>query len=149
MAAPGSINIEVVFALPDRQKLVSLSIDQACTVKEAILKSGIADEFPDQDIFSCSVGIWGRAVQEDQSLREGDRIEIYRSLLIDPRAARRQLAEHGGGVELESFCPLSRTVRIRLLGECTDCPKKGLTISEFIQETLREFVAEGITVVEV
>ncbi|RLA27619.1 MAG: hypothetical protein DRQ63_05505, partial [Gammaproteobacteria bacterium] len=42
------------------------------------------------------VGIWGRAVQEDQSLREGDRIEIYRSLLIDPRAARRQLAEHGG-----------------------------------------------------
>ena len=96
MAAPGSINIEVVFALPDRQKLVSLSIDQACTVKEAILKSGIADEFPDQDIFSCSVGIWGRAVQEDQSLREGDRIEIYRSLLIDPRAARRQLAEHGG-----------------------------------------------------
>jgi putative ubiquitin-RnfH superfamily antitoxin RatB of RatAB toxin-antitoxin module len=96
MAASGSINIEVVFALPDRQKLVSLSIDQACTVKEAILKSGIADEFPDQDIFSCSVGIWGRAVQEDQSLREGDRIEIYRSLLIDPRSARRQLAEHGG-----------------------------------------------------
>lgn len=96
MAAPGSINIEVVFALPDRQKLVSLSIDHACSVKEAILKSGIADKFPDQDIFSCSVGIWGRAVQEDQSLREGDRIEIYRSLLIDPRAARRQLAEHGG-----------------------------------------------------
>jgi hypothetical protein len=96
MAAPGTINIEVVFALPERQKLVSLSIDQACTVKEAILESGITDEFPDQDIFSCSVGIWGRAVQEDQLLREGDRIEIYRSLLIDPRAARRQLAEHGG-----------------------------------------------------
>ena len=96
MAASGSINIEVVFALPDRQKLVSLSIDQACTVNEAILKSGIADKFPDQDIFSCSVGIWGRAVQEDQLLRDGDRIEIYRSLLIDPRVARRQLAEHGG-----------------------------------------------------
>ena len=95
MAASGSINIEVVFALPDRQKLVSLSIDHACTAKEAILKSGIADKFPDQNIFSCSVGIWGRAVQEDQSLHDGDRIEIYRSLLIDPRSARRQLAEHG------------------------------------------------------
>jgi len=83
MTVSGSINIEVVFALPDRQKLVSLSIDHACSVKEAILNS-------------CSVGIWGRAVQEDQSLREGDRIEIYRSLLIDPRSARRQLAEHGG-----------------------------------------------------
>ena len=96
MAASDSINIEVVFALPDRQELVSLSINHACTVREAILKSGIADEFPDQDIISCSVGIWGRAAQEDQLLRDGDRIEIYRSLLIEPRSARRQLAEHGG-----------------------------------------------------
>jgi len=60
-----------------------------------------------------------------------------------------QLAEHGGGVELASYCPHSRTVGIKLLGECDGCPKKGLTIEQFIQETLREFIAEDITVQEV
>jgi len=96
MAAPGTISIEVVFGLPDRQKLIALSIDSAATVEDAILKSGIADEFPEQDISACSLGVWGRAVRLNQSLRDGDRIEIYRPLLIDPRVARRQLAEHGG-----------------------------------------------------
>lgn len=96
MAAPGSINIEVVFGLPDRQKLIPLTVNSAITVEEAILKSGIAEDFPEQDISSCKVGIWGRVVQANQTLRDGDRIEIYRSLTIDPRDARRQLAEHGG-----------------------------------------------------
>jgi len=96
MAAPGTINIEVVFGLPGAQKLVPLRVDSAITVEDAILESGIAEEFPEQDIHSCKTGIWGRVVQKNQSLREGDRIEIYRSLIIDPRDARRQLAEHGG-----------------------------------------------------
>ncbi len=96
MAAPGAINVEVVFGLADRQELIPLTIDAAATVEAAILKSGIAEKFPQQNISSCKVGIWGRAVQKNQSLREGDRIEIYRPLLIDPRDARRQLAEHGG-----------------------------------------------------
>ena len=96
MAAPGIINIEVFFGLPGTQTLIPLAVDSAFTVEEAILKSGIAEEFPEQDIKSCKVGIWGRVVQKNQSLREGDRIEIYRSLIIDPRDARRHLAEHGG-----------------------------------------------------
>jgi putative ubiquitin-RnfH superfamily antitoxin RatB of RatAB toxin-antitoxin module len=96
MAAPASINIEVVLGLPGRQKLIPLTVDSAITVAEAIQKSGIAEEFPEQDINSCKVGIWGRVVQANQTLREGDRIEIYRPLTIDPRDARRQLAEHGG-----------------------------------------------------
>ena len=96
MAAPGTINIEVVFGLPGTQKLIPLTVDSAFTVEDAILMSGIAEEFPEQAINSCKIGIWGRVVQKNQSLREGDRIEIYRSLIIDPRDARRQLAEHGG-----------------------------------------------------
>jgi Fe-S cluster biogenesis protein NfuA len=60
-----------------------------------------------------------------------------------------QLAEHGGGVELASYCPHSRTVGVTLVGECVDCPKKGLTIEQFIQETLREFIAEDLIVKEV
>ncbi len=96
MAVPGAINIEVVFGLPDRQRLIPLTIDSGATVAEALQRSGIADDFPQQNIDSCKVGIWGRAVQKNQSLREGDRVEIYRPLEIDPRDARRQLAEHGG-----------------------------------------------------
>ena len=96
MAAPGAINIEVVFGLPDRQRLIPLTIDSGSTLAEAIRRSGIADEFPQYDIDLCKFGIWGRAVQKNQLLREGDRIEIYRPLQIDPRDARRQLAEHGG-----------------------------------------------------
>ena len=96
MTAPGAIRIEVVFGLADNQRLIPLKIDAGATVEEAILKSGIADKFPQQRIDSYKVGIWGRAVEKDQSLREGDRIEIYRPLQIDPRDARRQLAEHGG-----------------------------------------------------
>ena len=60
-----------------------------------------------------------------------------------------ELAEHGGGVELASYCPHSRVVGIKLIGECVNCPKKGLTIKQFIQERLREFVAEDLTVKEV
>jgi putative ubiquitin-RnfH superfamily antitoxin RatB of RatAB toxin-antitoxin module len=96
MAVSCTINIEIVFGLPGTQELIPLTVDSAFTVEEAILKSGIAKNFPEQNINSCKVGIWGRVVQKKQSLREGDRIEIYRSLIIDPREARRQLAEHGG-----------------------------------------------------
>jgi len=96
MAVAGTIDIEVVFGLPERQILVSLSIDAQSTVGDAIRASGIADEFPQHDVGSCKVGIWGRPTHKDQSLQAGDRIEIYRPMEIDPREARRQLAEQGG-----------------------------------------------------
>ena len=96
MAVTSTIEIEVVFGLPVRQKIVSLTIDAQSTVGDAIRASDIADDFPQHDIGSCKVGIWGRPVQADQSLQAGDRIEIYRPLQIDPREVRRQLAEHGG-----------------------------------------------------
>ncbi len=96
MAATGTITVELVFGLPGEQELSALTIDSTVTVGEAIRISGIADKFPQQHIDSCTVGIWGRVVTINQSLQQGDRIEIYRPLQIDPRDARRQLAEHGG-----------------------------------------------------
>lgn len=96
MAATGTISVELVFGLPDEQELIALTIDSTVTVGEAISISGIADKFPNQPIDSFAVGIWGRVVAIDQSLQQGDRIEIYRPLQIDPRDARRRLAEQGG-----------------------------------------------------
>ena len=89
------IHVEVVFALPEHQQLVSLSLDSGSTVNDAILSSRMSEHFPAQDLSTLEVGIWGRAVARDQVLADGDRVELYRPLQIDPREARRQLAAAG------------------------------------------------------
>lgn len=89
------MNIEVVFALPDRQELISLTVDPGTTVEMAISLSAISDKFPQEDLSSCQVGIWGRVVKRDHPLEHGDRLELYRPLLMDPRDARRELAARG------------------------------------------------------
>lgn len=90
-----ALRVEVVFALPDRQALVAVQLDPGATVAQAIEKSSIADAFPDCDLTACQVGIWGQVVQRDHVLSDGDRVEIYRPLAIDPQKARRQLAAEG------------------------------------------------------
>lgn len=91
----GSVRVEIVFALPDRQELVSLRLDDRATVAEAIEKSLLAEMFPDCDLAACPVGIWGRIVDREHTLRDGDRVEIYRPLAIDPQTTRRALAAEG------------------------------------------------------
>ncbi len=95
MAGQKTIEVEVVFALAERQELVALVIASGATVGEAIDQSGIAKRFPEQDLSACALGIWGRLADSDHVLQGGDRVEIYRPLLIDPREARRQLAAEG------------------------------------------------------
>ena len=84
------IEIEVVYGLANKQKLISLSVAQGTTVREGALLSGLDNEFPGLDISESKLGIFGKAVRNPdvELLKEGDRIEIYRPLLIDPRAAR-------------------------------------------------------------
>ncbi|MFQ5983351.1 MAG: RnfH family protein [Woeseiaceae bacterium] len=89
------MNIEVAFALPGRQELIALTVDPGTTVDMAIDQSGIADLFPDEDLSACQAGIWGKPVERDHVLQEGDRLELYRPLAIDPREARRKLASLG------------------------------------------------------
>ncbi len=95
MSGGNTINVEVVFALADRQELLTVAIASGATASEAIDESGIARKFPDQALSACRLGIWGRLIDGGQVLQDGDRIEIYRPLIIDPRAARRQLAAEG------------------------------------------------------
>ena len=89
------LTVEVVFALPDRQELVAVSLEEGSTVSDAIAQSSIASLFPGWDLGECAVGVWGRLASPDQRLRHGDRVEIYRPLLMDPREARRALAAEG------------------------------------------------------
>jgi len=87
-----TIQVEVVFALPDRQLLLTISLVKGATVADAIRMSGLGDSFPDARLDELQVGVWGRPVDRTHQLQSGDRVEIYRSLEIDPREARRQLA---------------------------------------------------------
>lgn len=95
MAGRALWEVEVVFALPDRQVLVPVRIEAGSTVQEAIDLSRIAAQFPDWCLDRCRVGIWGQPVERSRTLQDGARVEIYRELRIDPRDARRQLALAG------------------------------------------------------
>ena len=89
------IDIEVVFATPSKQVLIAVRVPRKSTVAEAIAASGITRKFPGAAIDELEVGIWGRIVKRSREIRDGDRVEIYRPLLIEPREARRQLAIAG------------------------------------------------------
>ncbi len=91
----GDVHVEVVFATAARQRLVEVTLPDGAAVSDAIEKSAMAKHFPDQALDALPVGIWGRVVSRDRRLRDGDRVEIYRELELDPREARRQLAASG------------------------------------------------------
>ena len=68
---------------------LSLALPEAATARDAIRASGLAERFPDVDIDAATIGVWGRACAPDTLLHEGDRVEIYRTLTMDPNEARR------------------------------------------------------------
>jgi putative ubiquitin-RnfH superfamily antitoxin RatB of RatAB toxin-antitoxin module len=86
------IHIEVAYAAPDKQVLLGLSVQKGTTVAEGIEQSAIQDKFPELKMDIKAVGIFSRKVTLDHVLREGDRIEIYRPLIADPKEVRRQRA---------------------------------------------------------
>ena len=89
------INVEVVFADPVKQSLLTVRLPVGATVADAIAQCGIAARHAETDLSELPTGIWGQIVDRTQRLRDGDRVEIYRKLTIDPREARRQLALSG------------------------------------------------------
>ena len=84
--------VEVVYAMRGEQVLLSLKVSPGTTVCEAIAQSGIARRFPQIDPAHSKVGVFGRLVKPDRVLQAGDRVEIYRPLIADPKEARRQRA---------------------------------------------------------
>jgi putative ubiquitin-RnfH superfamily antitoxin RatB of RatAB toxin-antitoxin module len=85
------IEIEVVYAAVDRQVLRAVSVAEGLTVRAALLKSGIDAEFPELDLASCPLGIFGKVVADPETrlIQAGERVEIYRPLLADPKEVRR------------------------------------------------------------
>jgi len=89
------ISVEVVYALPQKQEILSLKIRSGALVSEAIARSGILRDFPEIDLASAKVGVYGKQVKLDTVLRDKDRIEIYRPLIADPKEIRRKRAAEG------------------------------------------------------
>ena|SRR5690606_4955345 len=94
-ADSGLIRVEVAYALPERQRIVTLEVERGCTALEAARRSGIADEFPEIDLDTADMGIFATPLDgkvlpapAEYVLEERDRVEIYRPLLMDPKDAR-------------------------------------------------------------
>lgn len=89
------MNIEVAYALEDKQTLLSLEVEEGVTLKQAIELSGILDSYPQIDLLKDKTGIFGKIAKLDTVLREKDRVEIYRPLIADPKQVRKERAAQG------------------------------------------------------
>jgi len=87
--------VEVAYALPEEQVVIPLSVEGGTTLEQAIARSGVLEQFPDIDLGENKVGIFGKLAKRDTPLREGDRVEIYRPLIADPKEVRKQRAKQG------------------------------------------------------
>ncbi|MEJ6820410.1 RnfH family protein [Pseudomonas sp. LF-5] len=85
------IEIEVVYAAVERQVLRTVSVAEGSTIRAAVLASGIGEAFSELNLADCPLGIFGKVVADPQVrlVQAGDRIEIYRPLLADPKEVRR------------------------------------------------------------
>ncbi len=90
------IEVEVVYALPTQQTLLTVKLPAGATVEEAIRRSGILERHPEIDLSHNQVGIFGHARKLDTPLRNHDRVEIYRPITCDPKAVRRERAAKAG-----------------------------------------------------
>lgn len=101
------ITVEVAYALPEEQLIIPLRVNNGCTAEAAVRLSGILQKFPDIDADTLELGIFGKLTKNDAPLRHLDRVEIYRPLIADPKAVRKQRAADGkvmkkGGGDLPS-----------------------------------------------
>lgn len=87
------IHVDVVYALPHEQRVLNLVVDKSMTVEEIIKTSGILSLYPEIDLTVNKVGVFSRNVKLDSTVRDRDRIEIYRPLLADPKEIRRKRVE--------------------------------------------------------
>ena len=90
-----SINVEVAYAIPEKQIIRAVNVDAGTTIGAAIVQSGIMMDFPDLELEDAKVGIFGKAASMTAVLSDGDRVEVYRPLIADPKEVRRKRAAEG------------------------------------------------------
>lgn len=95
MATTELLTIEVVYALPEQQTLLTVKLPAGSTVAQAIEQSGLLARHPELDLSQHKVGVFAKVTALDTVLREHDRVEIYRALLADPKEVRRRRAAEG------------------------------------------------------
>lgn len=92
----GTIHVEVVYALPQRQELIQLRLPEGATVRQAVEASGLLQKYPDIELDGRNkLGIYAKLAKADTVVRDRDRIEIYRPLIADPKAVRKKRADEG------------------------------------------------------
>ncbi len=90
--AAKSINVEVAHATPKKQIIRTVNVNTGTTIGAAIVQSGIMMDFPELELEDAKVGLFGKAVAMTTVLSDGDRVEIYRPLIADPKEVRRKRA---------------------------------------------------------
>jgi uncharacterized protein len=103
------IIVEVAYALPKEQLIIPIKVTEGITVEQAIKSSGIMAKYPEIDLAVNKVGVFGKLTKLDAPLRHLDRVEIYRSLIADPKEVRKQrvadgkvMKKGGGDLPLEA-----------------------------------------------
>ena len=88
------IHVEVAYALPEKQLILTVAVPEGSTMYEAAELSAITEKFPGLDLENSDMGIFGKIEKDPRSvlLREGDRVEIYRQLIADPKEVRKKRA---------------------------------------------------------
>jgi putative ubiquitin-RnfH superfamily antitoxin RatB of RatAB toxin-antitoxin module len=88
----GSIKflVEVAYASVEMQRILSVEVEEGATLETAIDRSGVLEIFPEIDLREQKVGVFGKVRKLGDRVKEGDRVEIYRGLVIDPMEARRE-----------------------------------------------------------
>ncbi len=89
------IHVEVIYALPDEQKLLNVEVEDGTEVRQVILDSGVLEQHPELNLDTIKVGIFGKLTTIKQKVRDKDRIEIYRPLIADPKEVRKRRAAEG------------------------------------------------------
>ncbi len=92
MAQGKKIMIEVAYANPNQQCIITVEVEEGSTIETVIDRSGILELFPDIDLMTQKIGIFSKIKKLTDPVQAGDRVEIYRALLIDPKEARRKRA---------------------------------------------------------
>ena len=95
MANAETIAVEVAYARAEEQVVLALELPAGSTLREAVERSGILERFPEIEPGSMKAGIFGKLKKADQVLQAGDRVEIYRPLIADPKEVRKQRAAAG------------------------------------------------------
>lgn len=102
------LSIEVCYALPDAQTLLTVTLPAGSTLEQAIVASGVLQRHPDIDLTKQKVGVFGKLKPLDAVLADRDRVEIYRPLIVDPKTARQRRVDktrREGSIEGRKWLP--------------------------------------------